>query len=98
MDIKGLKHDVWDLLCEAGGEAGVEAGGEAAKGKEEAGVEGEVSFQSVLGKLHEKVPEQALPDVSFAYCFICLLHLANEKGLSIEGSEDMTDLTISQLK
>jgi len=39
-------------------------------------------------------PKQAMADISTSYCFICLLHLANEKGLVINNQENFTDLTI----
>ena len=40
------------------------------------------------------VPANKLEEVSFAYCFICLLHLCNEKGLETRG-EGMTDMRIT---
>lgn len=27
-------------------------------------------------------------EISTSFCFICLLHLANEKGLKLEGEDD----------
>ena len=39
-------------------------------------------------------PEKALADISTSFCFICLLHLANEKGLKIEGNGTLDELTI----
>lgn len=33
-------------------------------------------------------------DISTSYCFICMLHLANEKGLVIENTEHLTELNI----
>ncbi|KAG5114524.1 hypothetical protein JHK82_037793 [Glycine max] len=33
-------------------------------------------------------------DISPHLCFICLLHLANEKGLSIQSCPNMDDLAI----
>jgi condensin complex subunit 2 len=35
-----------------------------------------------------------MADISTSYCFICLLHLANEKGLVITNQVDFEDLTI----
>ena len=32
-----------------------------------------------------KLDVNKCPDVSISYCFICLLHLANEKNLAILG-------------
>ena len=35
-----------------------------------------------------------MDDISTSYCFICLLHLANEKGLSIEKTPELMELEI----
>jgi len=35
-----------------------------------------------------------MQDISTSYCFICLLHLANEKGLVITNEERFEELTI----
>lgn len=78
VNIKGLKAVIWELLEEAN-LAASESG---------------VSFQRVLAQLGSKLPEHTLADVSFAYCFICLLHLANEKGLDISGDADYNDMTV----
>ena len=59
-------------------------------------VEAPVSFQKVVTNLAEKLPEETRSEVSFAYCFICLLHLANENGLAIEGNAEMDDLRVTQ--
>ncbi len=39
-------------------------------------------------------PRENLKDVSVPYCFICLLHLANEHGLTIQQDETSTDLIV----
>lgn len=39
-------------------------------------------------------PKQAMNDISTSYCFICLLHLANEKGLVIKKEEGLKELGI----
>ncbi|KAK9432076.1 condensin complex subunit 2/barren [Lipomyces doorenjongii] len=51
-------------------------------------------FSEIVGSLKEIYPARAMADISTSFCFICLLHLANEKGLDIKNSEDFTDLTI----
>lgn len=33
-------------------------------------------------------------DISTSFCFICLLHLANEKGLVIENTDGFGELSI----
>lgn len=35
-----------------------------------------------------------MEDISTSYCFICLLHLANEKGLVINKTPELRDLEI----
>lgn len=37
-----------------------------------------------------------MADISTSYCFIALLHLANEKGLTIMNEEGFTDLSIKR--
>lgn len=39
-------------------------------------------------------PKPIMDDISTSYCFICLLHLANEKGLVIEKTDGLTELDI----
>ena len=51
-------------------------------------------FTEVIRELDTVYPEKALADISTSFCFICLLHLANEKGLKIEGSNTLDELTI----
>lgn len=45
--------------------------------------------------LKKVYPEKEMADISTSFCFICLLHLANEKGLIIENNEDLTELKIT---
>ena len=46
---------------------------------------GELLFTHLIRDLKSVYPEQQMRDISTSYCFICLLHLANEKGLVLEG-------------
>lgn len=50
--------------------------------------EGEIAeprvFSSVVDSLAKVYPLDKLSDLSTSYCFICLLHLCNERGLQIE--------------
>jgi len=56
-----------------------------------------VSFSTVLDKLPSNISQEALPNISVPYCFICLLHLANEKGLNIaQEKNNLTELFISK--
>ena len=53
-----------------------------------------LKFTTVMNKLQTVYPKQAMADISTSYCFICLLHLANEKGLEIANDTQLTDLNI----
>lgn len=43
-------------------------------------------FSSVVDSLQNAYPSDKLSDISTSYCFICLLHLCNERGLRIESA------------
>ncbi|PBP24030.1 barren protein [Diplocarpon rosae] len=58
------------------------------------GEDGSLKFTSVMQNLQSVYPRQAMNDISTSYCFICLLHLANEKGLVIEKQEGLMELDI----
>lgn len=53
-----------------------------------------LQFTNVMQNLQTVYPKQAMSDISTSFCFICLLHLANEKGLVIEKQEGLSELTI----
>ncbi|CAO2648714.1 Nn.00g096630.m01.CDS01 [Neocucurbitaria sp. VM-36] len=57
-------------------------------------VDGSLTFTDVVNNLQAVYPKQAMADISTSYCFICLLHLANEKGLVINNQEHLENLTI----
>ena len=53
-----------------------------------------LKFTSVMNNLQSVYPKPIMDDISTSFCFISLLHLANEKGLVIEKTQDLSDLTI----
>ena len=53
-----------------------------------------LNFTSVMNGLQAVYPKQVMADISTSYCFICLLHLANEKGLVIENQPGLEELKI----
>ncbi|ODV61417.1 uncharacterized protein ASCRUDRAFT_69919 [Ascoidea rubescens DSM 1968] len=60
--------------------------------------EHDLKFSSVMTKLYGKYAgSKDQTEISTSYCFICLLHLANEKGLEIENTDDYEDLLISTM-
>lgn len=53
-----------------------------------------LKFTEVMNDLQKVYPRSVMDDISTSYCFICLLHLANEKGLSIEKTPELLELEI----
>ena len=53
-----------------------------------------LKFTSIMNGLQQVYPQQAMADISTSYCFICLLHLANEKGLTIDNQPGLEELSI----
>jgi condensin complex subunit 2 len=53
-----------------------------------------LKFTEVVNNLQTVYPKQAMADISTSFCFICVLHLANEKGLVINNYEDFQELSI----
>ncbi|RCI15653.1 hypothetical protein L249_3582 [Ophiocordyceps polyrhachis-furcata BCC 54312] len=51
-------------------------------------------FSDVIQGLQTVYPKPVMDDISTSYCFICLLHLANEKGLAIEKTDGLDELLI----
>jgi condensin complex subunit 2 len=47
-----------------------------------------------MNDLQRVYSKPVMDDISTSFCFICLLHLANEKGLVISKIPDLTDLDI----
>jgi condensin complex subunit 2 len=45
-------------------------------------------FSSVISGLQKNYPREKMDEISTSFCFICLLHLANEQGLKLESTPD----------
>lgn len=46
------------------------------------------TFDSVIQGLRTTYSKDKMEEISTSFCFICLLHLANERGLKIEVGGD----------
>ncbi|KAJ4297168.1 hypothetical protein N0V88_004086 [Collariella sp. IMI 366227] len=55
-----------------------------------------LKFTDVVNDLQRVYPKQVMDDISTSFCFICLLHLANEKGLVIDKAEGLDELYIKK--
>ena len=45
-------------------------------------------FSQVISGLQKSYPRDKMEDISTSFCFICLLHLANEQGLKLESAAE----------
>ncbi|KAI0175696.1 barren [Hypoxylon sp. FL1284] len=108
IDIRRLKEELWRGMKLPDVDEGPDhtrlptPPEEAAKKKEEAaaaaaageGGEPTLKFTEVMNDLQAVYNKAAMDDISTSYCFICLLHLANEKGLAIDNTPELLELEI----
>ncbi|CEP15933.1 hypothetical protein [Parasitella parasitica] len=71
VDVKKLKDNLWKVLT--------------TNELNEERVHGELRFTDIVHNLKKLYSPKTMRDISVPFCFICLLHLANEKDLSISG-------------
>lgn len=45
-------------------------------------------FSQVISGLQKSYPRDKMEEISTSFCFICLLHLANEQGLKLESAAE----------
>ncbi|KIW03249.1 uncharacterized protein PV09_05470 [Verruconis gallopava] len=87
VDVRRLKEEIWRGLA-------YEESDKPAPAPVPKAEDGSLKFTDVINNLQSVYPKQAMADISTSYCFICVLHLANEKGLVIQNDDQWTDLTI----
>lgn len=56
--------------------------------------EAPLQFTELMRDLRNVYPKPQMNDISTSFCFICLLHLANEKGLVIENTDGFGELNV----
>lgn len=89
VDVRKLKDNLWRVMDYEK----VEELTENTTAKEEQPEE-DKKFTELVEQVGAEYPRQQKQEISTSFVFICLLHLANEKGLSIEQQEDLADLAI----
>lgn len=55
----------------------------------------ELKFSDIIQGISKMYSDDTLKDISTSFCFICLLHLANEHGLQITHTENYNDLIVN---
>lgn len=88
VDVKTLKASIWKVMA-----TNVPAGVSPGARRTSAMPSAPQNFQDMLEELPKKVPRFEQSNVSVPYCFISLLHLANERGLELQ-SNGLNDLRI----
>ncbi|KAK4659121.1 hypothetical protein QC762_107410 [Podospora pseudocomata] len=91
VDVRRLKEEIWKGM---GLEKLEEAPPPAPTPESPTPEDPELKFTDVMNGLQRVYPKPVMDDISTSYCFICLLHLANEKGLVISKTEGLEELTI----
>lgn len=81
VDVKLLKDNLWKSIKE--------------EPSEEVEIKKEKNFNDVVDVIGEMYRPEEKKDLSTSFCFICLLHLANEHGLSISSNDTHDDLLIT---
>ncbi|XP_009989848.1 PREDICTED: condensin complex subunit 2 isoform X2 [Tauraco erythrolophus] len=96
MDMRRLKKNMWDLLTDGQEKETVAEAEDAEKGKNTSVVAGEKVFSGITKELLYRLPSVMASNLSVPLAFACLLHLANEKNLKLEGTEDLSDVVVKQ--
>ncbi|CAI4055948.1 hypothetical protein SUVZ_02G0210 [Saccharomyces uvarum] len=55
----------------------------------------ELKFSEIIQGISKMYSDETLKDISTSFCFICLLHLANEHGLQIISTDNYDDLIVN---
>ncbi|XP_052520958.1 condensin complex subunit 2 [Tympanuchus pallidicinctus] len=95
MDMKRLKQNMWDLLIDIQKNTAAEIE-DVEKQSDISVVTGEKAFSSITKELLHRLPSVMAKNLSVPLAFACLLHLANEKNLKLNGTEDLSDVIVKQ--
>ncbi|XP_036744376.2 condensin complex subunit 2 isoform X1 [Manis pentadactyla] len=97
MDMKKLKQSMWRLLTEFSKQADTEANhSETEREGDLAEVADKKMLSGLTKDLQKSLPPIMAQNLSIPLAFACLLHLANEKNLKLEGTEDLSDVLVRQ--
>ncbi|RYP49743.1 hypothetical protein DL768_004612 [Monosporascus sp. mg162] len=98
VDVRRLKEELWKGMGlerpEHQEEGATKSPTRPPPGDTENHEEPTLKFTSVMNELQSVYPKTVMNDISTSFCFICLLHLANEKGLVIENTPELLELNI----
>ncbi|EGZ17204.1 hypothetical protein PHYSODRAFT_498145 [Phytophthora sojae] len=86
VDVKKLKGSIWDHLEKKSGKRPREP--------EKDGEDEEEALNTTFENVVENVAGKVPSNVTVSFYFICVLHLANEKGLKLVGQDDLRNFQI----
>ncbi|WWC59441.1 uncharacterized protein I303_101997 [Kwoniella dejecticola CBS 10117] len=84
VDVKRLKDDIWTGLRSLVPAEKDNSEDEIDAPKTPDEIEPVKTFDNIITSLRSSYPSDKMSEISTSFCFICLLHLANEEGLKIE--------------
>lgn len=93
MDMKKLKSAMWSVLTNT---PEIEADDTDNQKRDDARMQDASTFRSLYETLPHRLAPKVAENLSPALAFVGLLHLANEKCLSITGLDDLSNLNICQ--
>ncbi|XP_036608055.1 condensin complex subunit 2 isoform X2 [Trichosurus vulpecula] len=95
MDMKRLKQSMWNLLTDGQEKEAVAENETEPKGNLNM-VPDEKIFSDLTKDLLKNLPPLMAQNLSVPLAFACLLHLANEKNLTLKVVEDLSDVLVVQ--
>ncbi|CAR22037.1 condensin subunit BRN1 [Lachancea thermotolerans CBS 6340] len=93
VDVKRLKDNIWKSISTTL-QAQQKENSEQQVNEEDAAGRSTLKFTDIAENISTMYNGERKKDLSTSFCFICLLHLANEHGFEINPTEDFTDLAV----
>ncbi|XP_026544469.1 condensin complex subunit 2 [Notechis scutatus] len=96
MDMKRLKQSMWHLLTEVSKNQTEEESEGPEKKVNSSFISSPKVFSSITKELLHSLPSVMAKNLSVPLAFACLLHLANEKNLKLQGVQDLSEVLVLQ--
>ncbi|KZT09955.1 barren [Laetiporus sulphureus 93-53] len=91
VDVRKLKDNIWkglDIIVPEPKEQDVEDDAMDTDDQTPTDPQEARQFTAVISGLQKTYPREKMEEISTSFCFICLLHLANERGLKLETDKE----------
>ncbi|XP_034286659.1 condensin complex subunit 2 [Pantherophis guttatus] len=96
MDMKRLKQSMWRLLTDVPKNQTEEESEGTQKKVNSSSISSPKVFSSITKDLLQSLPSVMAKNLSVPLAFACLLHLANEKNLKLQGVQDLSEVLVLQ--